>query len=64
MKYRSVLNKNYGKIAARSFEKFEQDGQGQVFRFWDRLDDNERFRLCHQTLRTWDMGHRVTDFKL
>ena len=30
-------------------EQFEAAGQGQVFGFWDKLDRNERTRLCEDT---------------
>jgi hypothetical protein len=58
------FEEGFWKIAARNFEEFEQYGQGQVFRFWDGLNDGERFSLCHQTLRTCDVQHNVKDVKL
>jgi hypothetical protein len=48
----------------KCWKKCEQNGQGQVFQFWDGLNDGERFSLCHQTLRTCDVQHTVKDVKL
>ncbi|MDR1907219.1 MAG: UTP--glucose-1-phosphate uridylyltransferase [Puniceicoccales bacterium] len=43
------------KLQREVFEKFEQYGQEQIFRFWDELNDDERLGLCRQAKRM-DIG--------
>ncbi|MDR2812273.1 MAG: UTP--glucose-1-phosphate uridylyltransferase [Puniceicoccales bacterium] len=39
------------KLRREVFEKLEQYGQEQVFRFWDELNNDERLSLCRQAGR-------------